>query len=211
MKGRSPRGETKREDIRRAAYTCFRRSGYHATSVDDICEAAKTSKGSFYWHYQSKQEVFIDILETWTREVMDQLYEQFEEAVIGPNYPRTISEALARELKRGKLIGPLWVEFLAQAGREPEIQAALSKFHRRARAAITAILRPAVDQSCTGPELEAASATIFGAYIGLLMQDMTDPDRVPALEQVNIFMGLLGRIFGRLPPGPPVPPPPAAT
>lgn len=196
---RNVRGEVKREELRHAAYLRFRDHGYHATSVDDICEAANTSKGSFYWHYQSKQEVFIDILETWTREVMDQLYEQFEEAVIGANYPVTIAEALAREVRRGRVIGPLWVEFLAQASYEPEIQNALSKFHRRARAAIAAILRPAVDQACSGPELEAAAATIFGAYLGLLVQDMTDPDRVPAVDQVTAFMGLLGRLLHKLP------------
>ena len=116
---RNVRGEVKREELRHAAYLRFRDHGYHATSVDDICEAANTSKGSFYWHYQSKQEVFIDILETWTREVMDQLYEQFEEAVIGANYPVTIAEALAREVRRGRVIGPLWVEFLARRATSP--------------------------------------------------------------------------------------------
>ncbi|MCA9540046.1 MAG: TetR/AcrR family transcriptional regulator [Myxococcales bacterium] len=204
---RNPSGEAKRQEIRHAAYACFRDGGYHATTVDDICAAAKASKGSFYWHYGSKQEVFIDILETWTREVMDQLYEQFEEAVITADYSQAISEALIREVRRGRVIVPLWLEFLSQANREPEIQSALSKFHRRARTAIASILRPAISDECSETELHATAATIFGAYLGLMMQDLADPERAQASDNVSTFMGLVGRILRRLPDPEPKPDP----
>ena len=197
---RNPSGERKREEIRHAAYACFRDGGYHETTVDAICTKANASKGSFYWHYGSKQEVFIDILETWTREVMDQLYEQFEEAVITQDYEQAITEALTREVRRGRVIVPLWLEFVSLAHREPEIQIALSKFHRRARTAIASILRPAVADECSEGEVQAAAATIFGAYLGLMMQDLADPEMSHAAENVASFMGLLGRIFRRLPP-----------
>ncbi|MCA9524772.1 MAG: TetR/AcrR family transcriptional regulator [Myxococcales bacterium] len=196
---RNRTGESKREEIRRAAYDCFRAGGFHATSVDDICAAAGASKGSFYWHYASKQEVFVDILETWTREVMDQLYEQFEEAVIDADYVAAITEALKREVKRGRVIVPLWLEFIAQGSREPELQAAVSKFHRRARSAIASILRPAVAGRCSEGELQAIAATIFGAYLGLVVQDGADPERAHAVDNVSMFMALLGRLFQYLP------------
>ncbi|MEZ4475412.1 MAG: TetR/AcrR family transcriptional regulator [bacterium] len=196
---RNRAGEMKREEIRRAAYECFRAGGFHATAVDDICAAAGASKGSFYWHYASKQEVFVDILETWTREIMDQLYEQFEEAVIDADYVVAITEALKREVKRGRVIIPLWLEFIAQGSREPELQGAVAKFHRRARAAIAAILRPAVAERISEPELQAIAATIFGAYLGLVVQDGADPERARAVENVQVFMSLLGRIFQYLP------------
>jgi AcrR family transcriptional regulator len=196
---RNRSGEAKRAELRQAAYACFRDGGYHATTVDAVCAAANTSKGSFYWHYQSKQEVFIDILETWTREVMDQLYEQFEDSVIDDDYASAITEALVREVKRGRNILPLWLEFVSQAKREPEIQGALSKFHRRARAAIAAILRPAVADNCSEDELQATAATIFGAWLGLLMQDTTDPEYADAPGNVTVFMGLVGRLLGQLP------------
>lgn len=201
-KGRkaSPAGERKREELRRAAFECFREHGYHETTVETICQRAKTSKGSFYWHYQSKQEVFADILETWTREVMDELYEQFETAVIAENYVQAVTQALARETRRGRVILPLWFEFVVQAHREPELRAALSKFHRRARIAIAAILRPAFKGHCTEAELEAAAATIFGGYLGLMMQDVADAPQSSATEHVRVFMGLVGRILAHLPP-----------
>ena len=55
--------------IRHAAYRCFVESGYHAATVDRICESAKISKGSFYWYFSSKQSIFLDILNNWADEV----------------------------------------------------------------------------------------------------------------------------------------------
>ena len=57
------RAAEKRKQIRTAAYQCFRDGGFHETTVDSICARAKISKGSFYWHYPSKQDVFVDILD----------------------------------------------------------------------------------------------------------------------------------------------------
>ena len=140
------RGEQKKQLIRKAAYHCFRDHGYHDTSVDSLCELAGISKGSFYWHYDSKQEVFVDILETWTREVMQELYQQFEGPVQHDNYVRAVSDALEREFHRGRMIVPLWLEFTVQARRDESIRDSLSKFYRRARAAIAEILRPVASE-----------------------------------------------------------------
>ncbi len=65
MPARSERSEEKRRMIRAAALRCFGERGYHDTSVSMICRVAGISKGSLYWHYDSKQEIYLDILETW--------------------------------------------------------------------------------------------------------------------------------------------------
>ncbi len=181
----------KREQIRSAAYLCFRDSGYHDTSVDAICTRSGISKGSFYWHYSAKQDVFIDILETWAREVMDELYEQFEEAMNQSDYIAPLTSALEREIHRGRALVPLWLEFTVYARRESEVQEKLSKFYRRARAAITEILRPALEGKFSEKEMQSISATIFGAYTGLMIQDLSDPERANAREVVRRFMGVV--------------------
>ncbi|GMV41833.1 MAG: hypothetical protein AMXMBFR64_35490 [Myxococcales bacterium] len=192
-KGRS--GEEKREQLRKAAYRCLRDFGYNDTTVDGICEAAGSSKGSFYWHYTSKQEVFIDILETWSREVMDQLYEQFQTATGREDVMRVFTEGLSRELHRGRVIVPLWLELTVLARREPEVREALSKFYRRARTAVAEILRPLLEDMVTEDELKGIAGTLFGGYAGLLMQDMSDPDHADAGRVIERFMGVLGRWF----------------
>ena len=47
-------------DIIDAAIDLFRAKGYDGTSLNDIVERAKISKGSFYLHFAGKKELFIE-------------------------------------------------------------------------------------------------------------------------------------------------------
>jgi AcrR family transcriptional regulator len=190
------KGERRREQIRVAAYRCFRDTGYHDTSVDAICEKAGISKGSLYWHYTSKQEIFVDILETWSREITDEMFEQFERAVLDDDYVGAVTRALHREMQRGRLIVPLWLEFNLQARREPEIRNALAKFYRRARTAIAEMLRPVAAGRLDEDELNGVAEMIFGAYAGLMMQDLSDPEDASGEHAATSFMRVLGRWLG---------------
>ncbi|MBP48285.1 MAG: hypothetical protein CMH53_10145 [Myxococcales bacterium] len=192
------RAAEKRNQIRKSAYQCFRDGGFHETTVDTICARANISKGSFYWHYPSKQDVFVDILETWTREVMDQLYEQFEDAVMDEDYLVEVTEALAREIRRGRAIVPLWLEFTVHATREPLIREALAKFYRRARTAIAEMLRPALEPHRSEAQIKGIAACIFGAYCGLIIQDLSDPERADATVSVRHFMTAIGPTFEQI-------------
>jgi TetR/AcrR family transcriptional regulator, transcriptional repressor for nem operon len=46
-----------------AATSLIRAKGYTATTVDDICEAAGLTKGSFFHHFESKEELGIAAVE----------------------------------------------------------------------------------------------------------------------------------------------------
>ena len=183
--------EQRREQIRNAAYQCFRDHGYHETSVDTICEAAGISKGSFYWSFDSKQAVLVDIIDVWTRQVMDELYEQFQAAVLAPDYMDAITAALARESKRGRTILPVWVECVSLSGREPRIQAAMAHFHGRLRTAIAEMLRPALVPRLDEAALQSVASGVLGAYVGLVMQEHADPAGVAAEQTLAAIMGVL--------------------
>jgi TetR/AcrR family transcriptional regulator, transcriptional repressor for nem operon len=49
-----------------AALSVFRAKGYTATRVEDICEAAELTKGSFFHHFKSKEDLAIAAAEHWT-------------------------------------------------------------------------------------------------------------------------------------------------
>ncbi|MFT5430530.1 MAG: AcrR family transcriptional regulator [Myxococcota bacterium] len=196
-KNESPKGEQKRAEIGIAAYQCFRELGYTATTVDSICKKAGISKGSFYWHFPSKQDVFVSLIEMWTRQIMDELYEQFEDAVLRDDYGTAVTEALQRETHRGRVVVPLWLEFTVLGRHEPEIQQALAKFYRRARSACAEILRPQMEPECTDAEIQSAAAVVFGAYAGLIIQEMSDPGRLDAGQEIAKFMTAFKKVVGQ--------------
>lgn len=188
----SNKGKQKRVLIREAAYRCFRESGYHDTSVDTICDKAGCSKGSFYWHYKSKQEVYIEILHNWAQEVISELFAQFEDAMSKPNFIEAIAEAMKAEVVRGRAVVPLWLEFTVYAQRDKEIKEALEKFYRRARSAIYELLHPFAYEIYGEDEIQGLSTAIFGVYTGLVIQDIADPERVDAQKAVDTLMPVIG-------------------
>jgi TetR/AcrR family transcriptional repressor of nem operon len=48
-----------------AAQTCIRAKGYAATTVDDICVQAGLTKGSFFHHFKSKQDLVLGAVDHW--------------------------------------------------------------------------------------------------------------------------------------------------
>ena len=52
-----------REGILEAAARIFGEKGFHATSMNDIAEAVNLQKASLYYHFASKQEILIAILD----------------------------------------------------------------------------------------------------------------------------------------------------
>ena len=55
----APRGRPeRRDDIVRAALRCFTRKGYNNTTMDDIVAESELSKGTLYWYFDSKEDLF---------------------------------------------------------------------------------------------------------------------------------------------------------
>ena len=55
----------RRDQIVAAAAACFARSGYHATTMADIAEAAGVSKGTPYLYFPGKEALFAALHDEW--------------------------------------------------------------------------------------------------------------------------------------------------
>jgi len=73
-----PWSEKEKEIIRKTllieAKRLFEKYGLQKTTVDEIVRAANISKGSFYIFYQSKEELYFDVLEEVEREFKDKMF-----------------------------------------------------------------------------------------------------------------------------------------
>jgi len=58
-------GENARETLVDSGTDLFRRSGYVATTVDEICTAAGVTKGAFFHHFPSKEALARECLQKW--------------------------------------------------------------------------------------------------------------------------------------------------
>lgn len=57
------RAQKKKQQIREAAKQLFLKSGFAATSMDDICTCAGVSKQTIYTYYANKEQLLFDVIE----------------------------------------------------------------------------------------------------------------------------------------------------
>lgn len=103
------KGEKRKQELIRIAYRLFVSKGYEQTSVDEIIEEAGIAKGTYYYHFESKEQMLEEVIG-----MMLQAEAQKAEAVLQTDLPvpekivgiiasiqpeqqeRTIDEALHR-------------------------------------------------------------------------------------------------------------------
>jgi TetR/AcrR family transcriptional repressor of nem operon len=64
--GVSPNPPSSRTKLLDAALRLLRESGYNATTVDDLCAAAGVTKGAFFHHFRSKEDLAVAAADYWS-------------------------------------------------------------------------------------------------------------------------------------------------
>lgn len=64
-----------RDRIIETALTLFDEKGYHGVSVNEIVQKANTSKGGFYYHFTSKEELLFVIHDVFITHALDKVKE----------------------------------------------------------------------------------------------------------------------------------------
>ena len=57
------KGEKRKQELLNIAYDMFLTRGYENTSVDEIIEKAQIAKGTYYYHFQSKEQMLEEVID----------------------------------------------------------------------------------------------------------------------------------------------------
>jgi len=191
------RGEETRTRILDVAQEAFARYGYDATGVAEICRRAGVTKGGFYHHFPSKQDVFLEMLQRWLGGLDQQL-----EAM------RSGDETVPQELQAMTAMVPavfqdaggrlsLFLEFLINAGRSPTVwQATVAPF-RKYHTFFAEMIGDGVEEgSLRDVEPELASHLLLAFAVGLLAIGLLDPHGADwgrvAQEGIGILLAGMG-------------------
>ncbi|WP_256204293.1 TetR/AcrR family transcriptional regulator [Planococcus faecalis] len=88
----------KRTEIMNQAVHLFSLKGFHQTSVQEVAEAVGISKGAFYKHFDSKENMFIEILKQYHEEITTEISES--QHAPGSNNKDVFKKKLAIEIER---------------------------------------------------------------------------------------------------------------
>ena len=170
------RGEETRTRILDVAQEAFARYGYDATGVAEICRRAGVTKGGFYHHFPSKQDVFLEMLERWL-EGMDQelqVMRSGEETV--PDELRAMTAMVPAVFQEAGGRLTLFLEFLTKAGHSPAVwQATVAPF-RKYHAFFAKMISDGIEEGSLRPvDPEMASNLLLSFAVGLLTMGLLDP------------------------------------
>jgi AcrR family transcriptional regulator len=162
--------EVRRAQILTAAQVCFGKHGYHKTKIDDIVQAAGLSKGAIYWHFKSKEEIFLGLFDQFDREIFS-AWDDLE----GKDALKTLrleSEIVLDALLRDRSLIETWTEFL----KHPTARERFAAIYKHSRARLGETIAGGIERGEIAPCDPQHAATAITALIeGLLLQAMVDP------------------------------------
>jgi len=168
------RSEETRTKIMDSAIKLFSSMGYNKASVDDICAEAGISKGAFYHHFKSKQELFLALLDGWLQTI-DNAIEASQDLSAPETFTR-MTEAFPYIFETAGDGLPMFLEFWLQASRDKKIWDASIAPYRRYHKHFTSLIKKGVDEgSFVEVDPELASRMIVSTAMGLLLQSLLDP------------------------------------
>lgn len=157
-----------------SAIKLFSNTGYNKASVDDICAEAGISKGAFYHHFKSKQELFLALLDGWLQTI-DSAIEASKD-MTAPETFMQMTEAFPYIFETAGDGLPMFLEFWLQASRDKKIWDASIAPYRRYHKYFTSLIKKGVDEgSFVEVDPSLASRMIVSTAMGLLLQSLLDP------------------------------------
>ena len=160
-----------------AAEERFALEGYDATGVAEICQAAGVSKGAFYHHFSSKQEVFLELLSNWLEGMDKQLSMLGRATVSVPDRLLSMSRVVRVVIQAAQGGLPIYLEFWSRALRDPDVMENMIKPFHRYRDFFAEILEEGMQEgTVTSTDANVAAQVIISFALGLLVQGIFDPE-----------------------------------
>lgn len=126
MTKRAPKKD-RREQILQAALTCFARKGYHLTTMDDIVAESGLSKGSLYWHYKNKKDLFLSIMSWYFAQMEQEMEASLQAAPTARARLQILAEIVAQLFSNPELepLADVLIDFYAETRHDAEVEAAM--------------------------------------------------------------------------------------
>src|ERR1044072_2972479 len=171
----------RRFEILRAAQTCFARSGFHQTSMQEICIEAGMSPGNLYRYFRSKEEIIAGIAERDRADAAEQF------AAVGKG---DFFDGLAAAGE-----GALCAEIMAESRRNPAVARIYQDMEVDVRARFIAMLRSAAERGeIRDIDFDGTVTVLFALADGLSWRRAVEPS-FNAEAVMPIVLGMVRQLL----------------
>lgn len=184
-----------REQLIEAGLKTLLRQGFNGSGVQDIADAARVPKGSFYNHFESKEAFAAEALERyWQAGAVQSAV--LRDLTVGPverlriYFGALFDAALGPDFEKGCMIGNFSTELSDQS---PEIRERLAAIYAAWTRSVESCVREAQNAKRVRLDLPASAVASFliNSWEGAVLRARVERDRSPLVqfEQV-VFAGV---------------------
>jgi AcrR family transcriptional regulator len=179
------RTQATRQSLIDSARRIFARDGFESSRIEDIAADSGRTRGAFYAHFRTKEDLFFALLEQEAERRVVQIRGAMANC-------RTLEERRAawRAFFQSRMTDRQWamlmLEFKLFAVRHPEQRAGLAATHRRIRASLR------IEEIGEFGELQKAA--LEAVLAGFTLEYSYDPVRLPKRSAAE----MLGKLFDAL-------------
>lgn len=182
------RGDTRtalrRQQILEAAESCFRQHGFHATSMAEIAKSFGMSAGNIYRFFDSKEAIIFALIDRDLEQIRNDLAQLAQRSDLVDALVEGLEECM-----RGDLLtqGPLRLEILAEASRNPKVAERLRRIDHLVRDMMRELLASSAVAGSEGLARDqlARIEVLIALFDGMMTRALRNPDLdIPPLRQL---------------------------
>jgi AcrR family transcriptional regulator len=178
-----------RQLILESALRCFSRKGYMRTSMDDIVAESGLSKGTLYWHFENKSDLFNNLFDVLIGNLVESFFQyQADEDAPASELLRGLSRTFGSAIAADARITEMPINLMAEVWQVPEFaaryQEMLDEFGE--------MLRAIIDKGIAEGEFRQVDVkrviwSIMASFDGLILYYMAGvmPDVKAHLETIT--------------------------
>lgn len=184
--------EVTRRKLMNAARRIFAREGFEAARIESIASEAGHTRGAFYAHFNSKEDLFFALLEDQSTLHLEQLRAELGKCVSNEERLAFMRNFYVSRLA-DKQTSMLVLEFKMYAIRHPKLRAKLAQAHRAIRTKLKLETLSSVlpdEFLCDEPIHQARAAVLQAILHGLALEYAYDPTSLSE-QQLSSMLGVI--------------------
>ena len=191
-KRRRSREQTRQRPLD-AALQIFAHNGFERATVDEIVREAGFSKGAFYVHFESKEDLFWEMLRQRIEARKETIRHALEPSIGIAENQRLLLEALFDAPASEPLGAAVYYEFLAHGMRNEMVRARLAEFYAGWHAFVVDALKLGRELEIVRDDVDISlqASALMATYEGALIQSQLAPENLRLSGHVNEFSELL--------------------
>lgn len=202
MKAKSESTEKTRQNLLQAATNVIRTKGYAATTVDDLCAYAGVTKGGFFHHFKSKEDLAIQATDYFAK-MAQGLFSSAEYNKLNDPLDRLLGYIdLRKNILQGELyeytclLGTLVQETYCTS---PSIRAACRRHIDEHIAEITKLVSDAKEARCPNAKFSSQSVAAFSQSVlqGSFILAKAQDSPLVASESVDHLKNYITSLFAK--------------